>query len=75
MVDDVEPHAVEVGHLAQLLGQPQLEPARARDELVASHEHVLVVVRGHKRPGAIESPSGVPPSTSVTNPNALPFQA
>ncbi len=44
MVDHVEADAVEVGHLAQLLGELQLVDAVPRGELLAAHQHVLVVV-------------------------------
>jgi hypothetical protein len=49
VVHDVEAHAVEVGHLTQFLGELQLEQALARHQLIAAHEHELVVVGRHEQ--------------------------
>ena len=46
VIDRLQQGPVEVGHLAQLLGELQLEePVLVRDQLVPADEHVLVVVR------------------------------
>ncbi len=58
MVDHVESQPIEVGHLAQLLGDLHLVDTRVLDELLPGHENEFVVVRRHHHPGRHRQPKG-----------------